>query len=106
MSELNITADNFEAEVTKSSIPVLVDFWAEWCGPCRRIGPIVSELAQTYEGKLKVGKVNVDEEPDLANNFDVISIPTILVFNNGELVQKKIGAASKYDIEPLFKDLI
>jgi thioredoxin 1 len=85
---------------------VLVDFWAEWCMPCRMIAPLVEELAGTYAGKLKVGTVNVDEQPDLANRFGIISIPALLVFKNGELVQQKLGAVPKHEIEGLFKNLI
>jgi len=89
-----------------SDKPVLVDFWAEWCMPCRMIAPLVEEIAATYAGKLKVGTVNVDEQPDLANRFGIISIPALLVFKNGELVQQKLGAVPKHEIEGLFKSLI
>ena len=105
-AEIVITAENFETEVMSSDKPVLVDFWAEWCMPCRMIAPLVEELAATYAGKLKVGTVNVDEQPDLANRFGIISIPALLVFKNGELVQQKLGAVPKHEIEGLFKNLI
>ena len=105
-AEIVITAGNFETEVMSSDKPVLVDFWAEWCMPCRMIAPLVEELAVTYAGKLKVGTVNVDEQPDLANRFGIISIPALLVFKNGELVQQKLGAVPKHEIEGLFKNLI
>jgi thioredoxin 1 len=105
-AEIVITAGNFETEVMSSDTPVLVDFWAEWCMPCRMIAPLVEELAGTYAGKLKVGTVNVDEQPDLANRFGIISIPALLVFKNGELVQQKLGAVPKHEIEGLFKNLI
>ena len=105
-AEIVITAGNFETEVMSSDKPVLVDFWAEWCMPCRMIAPLVEELAVTYAGKLKVGTVNVDEQPDLANRFGIISIPALLVFKNGELVQQKLGAVPKHEIEGLFKSLI
>jgi thioredoxin 1 len=105
-AEIVITAGNFETEVMSSDKPVLVDFWAEWCMPCRMIAPLVEEIAATYAGKLKVGTVNVDEQPDLANRFGIISIPALLVFKNGELVQQKLGAVPKHEIEGLFKSLI
>jgi thioredoxin 1 len=106
MSEITVTSANFEQEVLKSSVPVLVDFWAEWCGPCRSIGPMVEELAHTYEGKLKVGKVNVDAEGDLATKFGIISIPTLIVFKDGKIAKQKVGALPKSQIEALFKNLI
>ena len=91
---LEITDTNFE-EVMKSEQPILVDFWAEWCGPCKMIGPVVEELAGDYEGKAVVGKVNVDENPKVAAKFGIRSIPTLLVFNDGEIVDKQIGAVPK-----------
>lgn len=101
MAEIKLSKSNFEQEVLTSSTPVLVDFWAPWCGPCQMIGPIVSEIAQDYEGRVKVGKVNVDDEGDLAVEFGVVSIPTLIVFNNGEVVAKSVGYCSKEDIENL-----
>jgi len=91
---LEITDANFE-EVMKSEQPILVDFWAEWCGPCKMIGPVVEELAGDYEGKAVVGKVNVDENPAVAAKFGIRSIPTLLVFNGGEIVDKQVGAVPK-----------
>lgn len=104
--EVTLTSENFEQEVLKSSMPVLVDFWAEWCGPCRMIGPMVDELARAYEGKIKVGKVNVDAEGDLAGKFGIVSIPTLIVFKDGAPVRQKVGALPKPQIEALFKDLL
>ena len=94
MANLVLTDQNFEAEVLKSDIPVLVDFWAEWCHPCRIVGPIVEELASEYTGKLKVGKVNVDVN-QVANNYGIMSIPSLLIFKNGQVVKTMVGAQSK-----------
>ncbi|MEX2007281.1 MAG: thioredoxin, partial [Candidatus Levyibacteriota bacterium] len=91
-NDLNFTDANFESEVLKSEVPVLVDFWAPWCAPCRIVSPIVEELAKEYEGKLKIGKLNVDENPQAAQNFGVMSIPTIILFQNGKPGKTMIGA--------------
>ena len=95
MAEIVLTKDNFEDEVLYSDIPVLVDFWAEWCGPCRMVGPVVAEIAEEYEGKIKVGKVNVDEEEELAEQFGIQSIPTIILVKGGEEVARNVGFAPK-----------
>jgi thioredoxin 1 len=100
-----ITDANFK-ELVNGDKPLMVDFWAEWCGPCRMIGPIVEELAEEYEGKVVVGKVNVDENDELAGEFGIRSIPTLLFFKNGEVVDKHIGAAQKSLIETKLKGLL
>ena len=102
--EVTITASNFAEEVEKSSVPVLLDFWAEWCMPCKMIAPVLEEIAGEYEGKLKIGKVNVDQEGDLAGRFNIVSIPTLLVVKNGEVVKEHVGAAPRPTIEALFAD--
>ena len=98
MNEVRLTKNNFKDEVLNSDIPVLVDFWATWCGPCRMVAPIVEEIADEYDGRIKVGKVNVDEEPELAMQFRVASIPTLMVFKNGQLVNTAVGYRPKADI--------
>ena len=98
MNEVRLTKNNFRDEVLNSDIPVLVDFWATWCGPCRMVAPIVEEIADEYDGRIKVGKVNVDEEPELSMQFRVASIPTLMVFKNGKLVNTAVGYRPKADI--------
>ena len=103
---IQLTRANFEQEVEKSDIPVLVDFWAEWCMPCKSIAPLIDELALQYAGRVKFCKVNVDNEPDLSNRYSIISIPTLMVFSKGKMHKQKIGAQPKHQIEEMFKDLI
>jgi thioredoxin 1 len=93
-----VNEQNFQQEVLNADLPVLVDFWAPWCGPCRMVGPVVDELAQEYAGKLKVVKVNTDEAPAVAGQFNIMSIPTLMIFKNGERVDQIIGALPKQAI--------
>jgi len=95
MAEVRLTQSNWEEEVLNSDIPVLVDFWAPWCGPCRMVAPVVAEIAEEYEGKVKVGKLNTDEEPEIAVRYGIMSIPTLMIFKNGEVVDQIIGAVPK-----------
>jgi thioredoxin 1 len=104
--EINVTGANFKKEVLDSPIPVLLDFWAEWCNPCRMIAPSIEQLAEAYKGKLTVGKVNVDAEAELAGQFNIISIPTLMVFKNGQAFAQKVGAFPKHDIESLIKSAL
>lgn len=103
MAEVILTKNNFEAEVLNSDIPVLVDFWASWCGPCMMLSPVIAEIAEEFEGKIKVGKVNVDEENELAMQFRVASIPTLLLFKNGQLVSTSVGFIPKAAIIEKFE---
>lgn len=96
---VTLTQDNFAEQVLKSPAPVLVDFWAEWCGPCKMIAPLLDELADEYDGKVKIGKVNVDEQQSLAAEYGIRAIPTLLVFQNGQVADQIVGARSKRDFK-------
>ena len=95
MSELKFTTENFNAEVIESDKPVLVDFYADWCGPCKMMAPVIEEIAQEYEGKVKVGKLNVDGNPEISEQFEIMSIPTLIVFKNGQPVNRSTGVLAK-----------
>ena len=99
---ITITKDNFDSEVINSDKPVLLDFWAQWCGPCRAVAPIMEELSTEFEGQAKIGKVNVDEQGELAAKFRIMSIPTVMLFKQGQVAEKVIGARSKAD----FTDMV
>jgi thioredoxin 1 len=106
VSSVTITNDNFETEVLQSSVPVLIDFWAPWCGPCKMLIPVIDQIAEEYSGRLKIVKINIDDNAALAEKHGISSIPTLVVYNNGEVTAQKTGAAPKHDIETLFKNLI
>ena len=95
MAELTLTKNNFEAEVMQSRLPVLIDFWASWCGPCRMLAPVIEQIAEETAGSVKVGKVNVDEEPEIAAAFQVSSIPTLVVIRDGKITQTAVGVQPK-----------
>jgi thioredoxin 1 len=102
---VNLTQENFAAEVLQSSKPVLVDFWAEWCGPCKMISPLLDELATEYDGKVKIGKINTDEQQQLASEHGIRSIPTLLFFKNGQVVNQMVGARGKRDFKAILDSL-
>jgi thioredoxin 1 len=106
MSDVTITDANFEADVLKANMPVLVDFWAPWCQPCKIVGPIVEELAKEYAGKLKVGKLNVDDNPDAASAYGVMSIPTLIVFKGGQPLKIMVGAQSKENLKKGIEEVL
>ncbi|MBR2590792.1 MAG: thioredoxin [Clostridia bacterium] len=102
MAEIILTDENFEQEVLKSDVPVLVDFWAEWCGPCKMLGPVIAQIADEQEGKIKVCKANVDDCMDIAGEYNVASIPTVVLFKDGVEVDRSIGFKPKEAIEAMF----
>jgi thioredoxin 1 len=103
---MELTDKSFEEEVLKAKEPVLVDFWAPWCGPCIMAGPVIAELAKEYEGKVKIGKLNVDENPEMAEKYRVMSIPTVIIFKEGKEVKRQIGFPGKAGYESLIKRVI
>jgi len=100
---ININDANFKQEVLEESLPVLVDFWAVWCGPCLRLAPVIEQIAKEYKGKLKVCKLNVDDAPKTASSYEVMSIPTLAIFKNGKVVKKVVGALPKTELESMIK---
>jgi thioredoxin 1 len=106
MATVAVTDSTFDAEVRQSDIPVVVDFWAEWCGPCRQIGPALEELSTQYEGKIKIAKVNVDENPNSPAQLGVRGIPALFMFKDGEVISNKVGAAPKAALESWIKEAI
>jgi len=103
---LDITDDSFEAEVISSDVPVLIDFWASWCGPCKAIAPMVDEIAAEFSGKIKVGKINVDDNPKTPGKFGVRGIPTLIMFKGGEAVDQVVGAIPKSQLEEMINKVI
>ena len=104
--EINLNEGNFDCEVLESSIPVLVDFWAEWCGPCKKLTPIVEELSSEYSGKVKVMKLNVDSAPEVASRFGISGIPALYLFNKGNVVDNMVGVQSKDKIKEMLDKLL
>lgn len=101
-AEVTVTSANFKEEILDSDIPVLADFWAEWCVPCKMIGPILEKLSEEYKDRIKVAKINVDQEAELASQYSIVSIPTLLLFHEGKVVKQQIGAVAR----PALKDMI
>jgi len=99
---VNLTQDNFDQEVLKSPTPILVDFWAEWCGPCKMLAPALDELAEEYDGRVRIGKVNIDDQQGLAAQYGIRSIPTLLLFQSGEVVDQIVGLRTKRDLKASF----
>jgi thioredoxin 1 len=104
--EVTVTRSNFDSEVIKSAVPVVADFWAEWCGPCKMIAPVLKDLARDYKDKIKIAKIDVDAEGELAQQFNIVSIPTILVFSKGQVVKQQIGAVPRQALEKMIKEVI
>jgi len=103
---INFTDENFDKEVLQSRMPVLVDFWAPWCGPCLMAGPVIEELAKDYEGKMKFGKLNVDENPKISQEYGIMSIPTVIIFNGKKEVNRLIGFPGKSGYEGMIKEVL
>ena len=106
MTAINITDKDFDTQVLGNKTPVLVDFWAEWCGPCKMIAPVLKDLARDYKDKIKIAKIDVDAEGELAQQFNIVSIPTILVFSKGQVVKQQIGAVPRQALEKMIKEVL
>jgi len=104
--EVTVTTDNFKEEVLESTIPVLADFWAQWCVPCRMVGPILAQMADEYDGKLKIAKINVDEAGELAAEYNIVSIPCILLFDKGKVVKQQVGAVPRQTLDQMVAEYI
>jgi len=104
--EVTVTTSNFDSEVVQSAVPVVADFWAEWCGPCKMIAPMLKELATQYKDKIKIAKIDVDAQVELAQQFNIVSIPTILVFSKGKVVKQQIGAVPRQALEKMIKEVL
>lgn len=105
-AEVTVTSDNFKQEVLESNLPVLADFWAEWCVPCKMVGPVLEKMAEEYDGKLKIAKINVDEQGELASNYNIVSIPTIILFHKGEPAKQQIGAVPRKVLDEMVKEYL
>lgn len=106
MSEVTVTAANFKQEVLESPVPVLADFWAEWCVPCKMVAPVLQKLAEEHQGKIKVVKINVDEEGELASDYNIVSIPTLLLFHQGTVARQQVGAVPHKVLEEMIKEYL
>ncbi len=104
--EVTVTTGNFDSEVVQSAVPVVADFWAEWCGPCKMIAPVLRELATQYKDKIKIAKIDVDAQGELAQQFNIVSIPTILVFSKGKVVKQQVGAVPRQALEKMIKEVL
>jgi thioredoxin 1 len=105
-AEVTVTNANFKQEVLESTLPVLADFWAEWCVPCKMVGPVLEKMAEEYDGKIKIAKINVDEQGELASNYNIVSIPTIILFHKGEPAKQQIGAVPRKVLEEMVKEYL
>ncbi len=105
-SIITLTKENFSKEVLQSQTPILVDFWAEWCGPCKMLAPVLDELAEEYNGKVRIGKVNIDDHQELATQFGIQSIPTLLLFNQGQVAEQVVGLRSKRELKAKFDRVV
>lgn len=106
MASIHFTDSNFKKEVLGSGVPVLVDFWAAWCGPCKMVAPVIDELSKEYENKIKIGKLDVDNNPKVASHFGIMSIPTLMFFKNGQVVEQIVGALNKNELKKKIEEIM